>query len=349
MPTGIGSRSVRNYPALTKFDQCDAPRLRTFDTMPITLPPPVEGPSRQREMELDSRARPRSPLTSNRWVRATRPQQWVKATLVLIAPLLAFNFSITLLGRLVAAAFLACGAASGTYLLNDAIDAPADRLHPVKRLRPVAAGEIGRRQAVVIGCVLLVAAPTIGLLLGLATGLAIEAYVLLTVAYTLRLKRIPVVDVLVISAGFVIRVLIGGFATSTPIAAWFLVAVAAAAVMVATGKRRGELSELGLDAIAHRRTLTAYDAKLTSRMLVGAACALCAGLLGWATVGAGGPHLGQAWAVAILVPAMVGIGRYLRLAVTGQAAKPEALVHDHLLQIAAASTTVVFLVGRIMS
>ncbi len=339
----------RNYRALTKFCLSDVRCLRRFIAMTITLNQPVEQPPRQRDSGLDTRAQTLSTTMLSRWVRATRPQQWVKAALVLLAPLLAFHFSVALLGRVLAAAVLACMAASGTYLLNDAIDAPQDRLHPVKRLRPVAAGEIGRRHAIVVGSILLVSAPAIGLLLGSATGLALGAYVLLTVAYTLKLKRIPVVDVLAIAAGFVIRVLIGGFATSTPVSAWFLVAVGAGAVMVATGKRRGELSELGVDAAAHRRTLAAYRATLTRRLLVGAAGVLGAGLVGWATVGAGGPDVRQEWAIAVLAPAMVGIGRYLRLALAGLAARPERLVHDHLLQIAAASTTVVFLVGRIVS
>lgn len=317
--------------------------------MTITLNQPVEQCPRQRGSDLDISERTPSAPMFNRWVRATRPQQWVKAALVLLAPLLAFHFSATLVGRLLAAAVLACLAASGTYLLNDAIDAPHDRLHPVKRTRPVAAGEIGRRHAAVVGTILLASAPAIGLLLGLATGLALGAYVLLTVAYTLKLKRIPVVDVLVIAAGFVIRVLIGGFATSTPVSAWFLLAVGAGAVMVATGKRRGEVSELGVDAVAHRRTLAAYRATLTSGLLFGATGALCAGLLGWATLGAGGPDVAQEWAVAILVPTLVGVGRYLRLALAGLAARPEHLVHDRLLQCAAVSMTAVFLVGRIVS
>src|SRR6478735_9015501 len=95
---------------------------------------------------------PAAPSTSasNRWIRAMRPSQWTKAALVLTAPLVALQLNATAISRMGVAAALACCAASGTYLVNDALDAPADRLHPVKRLRPVAAGEVTPTQATTV-------------------------------------------------------------------------------------------------------------------------------------------------------------------------------------------------------
>ena len=278
-----------------------------------------------------------------------RPHQWVKATLVLAAPLIAVDFTATTIARVVAAALLACCSASGTYLINDALDAPADRLHPTKRLRPVAAGEIAPARATAVGAILLLLAPALGALLGPATAVVLVAYALVTVTYSIWLKRLPIVDLLTIAAGFVLRVLIGSSATGTPVAAWFLAAVAAAAVMVATGKRRGEHCELGAAGSHHRRSLATYGDTVTGPLLAASAMVLCGALVGWATIGSGGPHLAAVWACAVLAPVLAGVGRYLRLAVGGRAARPEALVGDHGLQLAAVMTVVVYLAGRALS
>ena len=213
-------------------------------------------------------------MLSNPWVRSIRPHQWSKAALVIAAPFAAFHVSVAIVTQLAVAVALACVAASGTYLLNDAIDAPADRLHPTKRDRPIASGAIGRVEAVLVAVVLLAAAPAIGRFVNGPTGLALVAYVALTIAYSTKLKEIPIVDIVTIAAGFVVRVLIGAAATHTPVSRWFLLAVGAAAVMVASGKRRGEVRELGTGAVAHRKSLGVYHDAMTSRLLVGAATVL---------------------------------------------------------------------------
>jgi decaprenyl-phosphate phosphoribosyltransferase len=290
-----------------------------------------------------------STSASNRWIRAVRPSQWTKAALVLTAPLVALQLNATAISRMGVAAALACCAASGTYLVNDALDAPADRLHPVKRLRPVAAGEITVKQAMTVGTLLLLVTPPLGLLLGPGTAAGLAAYALLTVAYSTRLKRIAVVDVLTIAAGFVLRVLIGSTATHTPVGAWFLAAVAAGATTVATGKRRSEHHDLGDTASRHRRSLVLYRDTVTAPLLVLSAAALCAAVTGWATIGSGGPHLVAGWAIAVLAPVLVGVGRYLRLAIAGRTARPEMLVRDHILQLAAVLTAAIYLAGRALS
>ena len=151
-------------------------------------------------------------MPSNPWVRSIRPHQWSKAALVIAAPFAAFHVSVAIVTQLAVAVALACVAASGTYLLNDAIDAPADRLHPTKRDRPIASGAIGRVEAVLVAVVLLAAAPAIGRFVNGPTGLALVAYVALTIAYSTKLKEIPIVDIVTIAAGFVVRVLIGAAA-----------------------------------------------------------------------------------------------------------------------------------------
>ena len=306
-----------------------------------------------RPAQVGARLRPNGALAVQRplspWIRAVRPHQWVKATLVATAPLVALHFGFGLIARLFASLVLACAAASGTYLLNDTVDASADRQHPTKRLRPIAAGEIRPSHALAVAVVLLIAAPTLGLVLGVSTCLALGTYVVITVAYSTKLKQIPIIDITTIATGFVVRVLIGATATSTPVSPWFLTAVGAAAIMVATGKRRGELSELGAAAAAHRSSLHTYQDAVTIKLLFGAAGALGAAMIAWAMIGNGGPQLEEVWAIILVVPVVTGVARYLRLAVAGLAAKPEHLIRDRVLQASALGTAIVFFVGRVTS
>lgn len=268
---------------------------------------------------------------------------------MLAAPVVAMRVDWAVAGKSLAAAALACVAAAGTYLINDAADVGADRLHPTKRSRPVAAGQISPRSAVVAGVALLLGATTVATAIGWSTALWLAGYGVLTVVYSLRLKRIPVVDVLAIAAGFVVRVLIGGAATSTQTSPWFLAAVASGAVMIATGKRRGELGELGVAAAAHRASLATYRNAVTRSLIVAGAVGCCAAIVGWATIGNGGPRLGMGWAGALVVPVLVGVGRYLRVALAGRAARPERLLHDGVLLGCAAAATVLFLLGHAIS
>ena len=288
-------------------------------------------------------------VRANPWVRSVRPHQWSKAALVLAAPFAAFHISVLMALQLSAAVALACMAASGTYLLNDVIDAPVDRLHPTKCLRPIAAGAIGRIEALIVAALLLSLAPIIGRFLNGPTGLALAAYVVLTVAYSTKLKSIPILDILTIAAGFVVRVLIGAAATRTAVSVWFLLAVAAAAIMVAAGKRRGEVFELGEAAAAHRRSLSVYGDPVTTRILAFSAGLLFLSVLAWVIVGGGGPHLEESWAAVLLLPVIVGIGRYVFVALRGNASRPEQLVGDRVLQITGVVTVLIFVLGSVYS
>ncbi len=193
-------------------------------------------------------------------VQATRPRQWPKNLLVFAAPLAGAS-----LGRaggfgyaLVAfAAFTAASAA--VYLINDVMDAERDRLHPVKRLRPIASGRLPRSAAVVLA----VAGLSTALLASLAIGeprLAgiIGAYVTMSLLYSLGLKHVPGAELLVVALGFVLRALAGAVATHVPPSAWFLAVCSLGALMVAIGKRYTELAVLGAEAAAHRPVMRWY-------------------------------------------------------------------------------------------
>jgi len=179
-------------------------------------------------------------------VRALRPAQWTK-NLFVLAPLL-FGKAATrpeLAGRTLAAFAAFCAAASALYLVNDVLDREADAQHPVKRLRPVASGEVGIGTALAAAAVLLGAAL---LVLGLAAPSALPwvgLYAVVTLAYSLGLKHVPLFDVFVIASGFVLRVLAGSAAASVKASHWLLLCTFFLALFLALSKRRGEIANFG--------------------------------------------------------------------------------------------------------
>lgn len=222
--------------------------------------------------------------TARALLAACRPRQWVKSLLVLAAPGAAGVLGHPgALARTAAAFGLFVAASSGTYLLNDTLDAEADRRHPVKRQRPIAAGELAPTTAVATAVVLLVAAlalaPVVG---GWALSAVVTAYVALTLAYSLRLKQIPFVELACLSLAFVLRALGGAAAAWVPVSPWFLVVTSAGALLLAAGKRSAERHLLGDAGQGHRRSLAAYPPGLLRGVrLVSAVVAVAAYLL-WA-------------------------------------------------------------------
>lgn len=191
-------------------------------------------------------------------VRLMRPRQWIKNGLVLAAPAAAGVLDQgEYLGRAVLVAVSFCIAASGTYCLNDAADAEADRSHPTKRGRPVASGRVSVVRARQLGVVLLVVGVGLGLLLGSWEASAITAlYVTLTTLYTVWLKHLPVVDIAMITAFFVIRAVAGVVGTDIPLSDWYLIVASFGALFIVAGKRSTELRLAG--ATEHRASLAGY-------------------------------------------------------------------------------------------
>jgi len=196
-------------------------------------------------------------------LRLLRPRQWVKNAFVL-APLIfsgSFTQPAAVRNALVAMA-LFCVAASAAYVFNDIIDAPADALHPVKaRTRPLAAGDLSMTQARLVFASLL-ALVLASFAWNPATALVAVGYVALNVAYSLRLKRIPVVDVFVLAAGFVLRVYAGAAAIDVPVSSWMLITTLSLALYLAVIKRRQELAASGATS---RSVLQFYTLRLLDR------------------------------------------------------------------------------------
>jgi 4-hydroxybenzoate polyprenyltransferase len=206
-----------------------------------------------------------------------RPAQWLKNGIVFAG--LVFGGKL-LEPSAVASATLAalsfCLLSSGFYLINDVRDRDADRLHPAKRMRPVAAGELAPRTAAVLGTLLILFAIAASALLSWSLMYVFLAYAGLMAAYNLGLKETAIIDVFAIAGGFVLRAVGGAIVVDVSISPWLLVCTMLLALLIGFGKRRHELVVLN-DARGHRRNLSVYNqAMLDQSVAVSAAGTLIA-------------------------------------------------------------------------
>jgi len=200
--------------------------------------------------------------------KALRPQQWIK-NLFIFAPLIfsqnIFNRPLVVTTLLAFAAF--CLVTSAIYLFNDLRDIEEDRLHPVKSRRPLAAGRLKKGTAIVAMAVLGPAGLLIAAAINLNFLLMTVAYVALQVAYSLWLKHVVILDVFVVAAGFLIRVVAGGLAIRVFLSSWLLICTTLLSLFLAMGKRRHELIILEQDAASHRPILREYNIYLLDQMI----------------------------------------------------------------------------------
>ncbi|MBU6337895.1 MAG: UbiA prenyltransferase family protein [Acidobacteria bacterium] len=192
-------------------------------------------------------------------VRLLRVPEWTK-NLFVLAPLF-FSDSFTELsqvGRAAAAFGVFCLVASFVYVVNDWFDREEDARHPTKRDRPIASGRVDGRQAAVVGILLLLGAAALGLVAGLGGGfwVVIGAYLAINVAYSTFLRHVDLVDVCIVAAGFVLRVLAGSQAIDVPASPWIILSTGLLALLLALGKRRVDLS---LEDADRRRSLAGYS------------------------------------------------------------------------------------------
>lgn len=201
-------------------------------------------------------------------VVAMRPRQWIKNGLVLAALVFARQWSDPRACLAAALAFIAfCCLASFTYLLNDIRDLDEDRLHPTKRHRPLASGNLRVPSAAVAGLILLGAGLVLGFAVNMPTGAVGATYVAITVLYQLSLKDVVILDVLAIASGFVLRAVAGATAIRAEISPWLLVCTVQLALFLALGKRRQEIVLLGDQAPNHRASLAHYSTYLLDQMI----------------------------------------------------------------------------------
>jgi decaprenyl-phosphate phosphoribosyltransferase len=260
-------------------------------------------------------------------VRLFRPRQWIKNLLVFAAPAAAGVLDeADHLGRTSLLFVAFCLAASGTYCLNDAADADADRAHPRKRLRPVASGEISPGRAAALGVVLLLAGIAVAALAGgwPTTGIVV-LYVSITTLYTVWLKHQAVVDIVTVASGFVVRAVAGVVGTDLPLSEWYLIVASFGSLFLVAGKRSTELN-LGDGAAEHRRSLVAYSPPflLFVRAVAGgvALLAYCLWAFERADLGDGG----FPWFQLSIVPFTTAMLRYALVHSMEEHAGPEDIV-----------------------
>ena len=257
-----------------------------------------------------------------------RPRDWVKNALVL-APLLfgARLFDPLAVRHAALAAFAYCLAASAGYVWNDFADRAADRLHPVKRRRPLASGAVGAPQALALSAVLVLGALLLAASLPGGVLASVTASLGLMAAYSFWLKRVAIVDVLAIGTFYVLRVLAGSFAVGVPASHWLLIATGLVAIFLGLCKRRHELLLLGENAGDHRATLGRYGSRfLDAAISLTTSTTLIAYLLyavSSETIAKFGTHGMLAGAPFVFY----GLLRYLHLVYTeGQGGSPTELV-----------------------
>jgi len=279
--------------------------------------------------------------------RSARPRQWIKNVLVFAAPGAA-GISITPhhIAPVVGAFAAWCLVSSGTYLLNDAMDVEADRLHPKKRNRPVAAGVVGVGTARVAAAVALAAGVGAPLAWG-APGVAgiLGLYAAITISYSLWLKEIAIVDIACVASGFVLRAISGGVAAHVAISDWFLIVASFGSLFMVAGKRHAEHLDLREGAGAHRATLEAYSLGfLTYVRSVSSGVTITAYCL-WAFEKAklaSDPILFQ----LSIIPFVMAILRYAMLLDAGRGGAPEEIViGDRALQVLGVVWVGLFAVG----
>jgi 4-hydroxybenzoate polyprenyltransferase len=199
---------------------------------------------------------------------ALRPRQWTKNLLLFAGIIFAAKLGdFSRWAEAVVAFFAYCAASSASYLVNDVRDAPHDRLHPVKRARPIARGELSPRVAEALAAGLILCAVLLVAPLGLASILFLCTFFALQAAYTLSLKHVVLLDVMTIGGLFVVRAAAGAAAVEVRISPWLLLCTALLALFLALAKRRGELVLVGAEATPGRPVLEGYSLALVDQLV----------------------------------------------------------------------------------
>ena len=276
-----------------------------------------------------------------------RPRQWVKNLLVFAAPgAAAVLDQRDALTQSIGAFVCFCLASSGTYFLNDAADVEADRSHPTKCRRPIAAGEISVSTARILAVLMILAGVGGSALIDWHLTVVVATYVTLTTAYSTWLKHVAVVDVVAVAAGFVLRAIAGATATGVPISNWFFTVACFGSLFMVVAKRRAEVEALGEGAAATRRTLGTYSLEYLSHLQTASMSVVLVGYCLWAFEKAELASSGLPWFQLSIVPFALAVLRYSLLVDTGHGGAPEEVVMgDRTLQGFGALWFVVFTAG----
>ncbi len=260
-------------------------------------------------------------------VRTMRPRQWFKNVFV-FAPLIFDQklFDPAYLARTMAGFALLCLVSGTVYIINDLADIDKDRNHPTKRCRPLASGSLGVRTATLVAVLIPLIALPLAFLLELAVGVILTGYLVLQLNYSLWLKDVVIVDVLVLASGFLLRVAAGvPLVEAERFSPWLYVCMTLLALLIGFGKRRHELVLLREDASGHRQSLQEYNLALLDHVI---SIVTASTLLAYALYTFSAPNLPPNQTMMLTIPfVLYGIFRYLYLIhVRGMGGAPEEIV-----------------------
>lgn len=269
-------------------------------------------------------------------VKAMRPRQWVKNVLVLAAPLAAWGTDARydyadVLGKVGIAFVVFCLAASSGYLINDVRDVEADRQHPTKRFRPIAAGVVPEWLAYTLAAILGVASLVVSWWLTPNLALVIAVYLAIQLAYCFGLKHQAVIDICIVSSMYLIRAIAGGAATGIHLSQWFLLGIAFASLFMVAGKRYAELQVAERTGANIRKALESYTSTYLRFVWTMSATAMvvCYGL--WAFER---DRYSGSWFAISIVPLTIAVLRYAVDVDGGLAGEPEDIaLRDRVLQL----------------
>ena len=269
-------------------------------------------------------------------VKAIRPKQWVKNLLVLAAPIAAlgaevpYDYGEMAINILIAFVSFSL-AASYIYLVNDSRDVEADRQHPTKRFRPIAAGVVPEWLAYTLAVVLGLAALGISLIASTNLTVVIAVYIAMQLAYCFGLKHQAVLDICIVSSAYLIRAIAGGAAAGIPLSQWFLLVMTFGSLFMVAGKRYAELQLAERTGAKIRKSLESYTASYLRFVWTVAATAMvvCYSLWAFERDGAN-----ASWYAVTIIPITIAILRYAVDVDGGLAGEPEEIaLKDRVLQL----------------
>ncbi|MGQ0617158.1 MAG: decaprenyl-phosphate phosphoribosyltransferase [Acidimicrobiia bacterium] len=301
---------------------------------------------RQAEEVRDAPPPPRRSLARG-LLHEARPKQWAKNVLVFAAPGAAgvLDEAHLLVETLIA--FVAfCLASAGTYFVNDLKDLEADRRHPTKCRRPIAAGEVPVGLAQALAPLLIFGSIALAFVASPALAATIAGYLALTTAYSAWLKHVVILDMVAVATGFVLRAIAGATATGVPVSNWFFITASFGSLFMVAGKRYAESLEIGTDASTVRATLGEYTPSYLAYLRAVSSGAVLVAYCLWAFEKAAESDSPVPWYQLSILPFVVAILRYALLLDQGKGSAPEELImEDRTLQIVGLVWIAVFGIG----
>jgi len=281
--------------------------------------------------------------------RALRPAQWIKSLLVLAAPIAAGEPLTTgLVANLLGAIFAFIAASSATYLLNDFMDLSSDRLHPEKKFRPLSSGSISPKSAMMLAVGAIVLAMLLSIFVEGRIYIPLVVYFVLNASYSLGAKKIPVLELVIVASGFILRLIVGSMTSGVPVSVWLFIFVGCGALMVVSGKRLAEKLNC---AISVRGVLESYQESSLKTAVVMLGVALVSSYVGWFLWGVETTTETQfVLRLFSLVALVCIVFRYLVVSSRKMAESPESLiVRDQTILIAAVAWLICFVSANLVA